>query len=348
MARIETERQIDCPLCGGGGESLFAGLRDGLFGAPGDDWGVRRCPRCEALWLDPRPTRASIGDAYRSYFTHAPPAGPRAIASAALTRLGLERAARVYRLGTPTPVLGALAAMIAGLWPGLADDVDLLARHLDSRAFGEGRLLDVGCGDGAALVFLQRLGWRASGVEIDAKAVAAARARGLDVVQGEIGSAGLADASFDAVTSSHVLEHVHDPLGFLVECRRVLTVGGTLVAVIPNTRSELFARHGRSWLGLDPPRHLVLFNADNLEQLARRAGFEDIRIRHAARATGFAHLASTLIARDGRYAWGRWPGLTLWLEAKRLQARATRDVSRGRAEGEELVLIARKPAVSTD
>lgn len=204
------------------------------------------------------------------------------------------------------------------------------------------RLLDVGCGHGEALGFLASLGWHATGVEIDPRAVAAARARGLDVIQGEIASAGLADESFDAVTSSHVVEHVHDPRAFLVEGRRVLRTGGVLVAVTPNARSELLARHGRNWLGLDPPRHLVLFNADNLARLAREVGFREVSVKRTARLASFAHIASVGIAAKGAHQLGGWLGWRIWLEAKLLEARMIRDLRRGRAEGEELVLIARK------
>ena len=40
---------------------------------------------------------------------------------------------------------------------------------------GEGRLLDVGCGNGYFLAFMRRMGWNVSGVEIDPGAVRIAR-----------------------------------------------------------------------------------------------------------------------------------------------------------------------------
>jgi SAM-dependent methyltransferase len=173
-------------------------------------------------------------------------------------------------------------------------------------------------------------------------AVEAVRARGLDVIEGEIGSAGLADNSFDAVTSSHVIEHVHDPRAFLVEGRRVLRAGGALVAVTPNARSELSGRHGRNWLGLDPPRHLVLFSADNLARLAAEVGFSEVSVKRTARLASFAHLASVGIAAESSYQLGGWLGWRNWFEAKLLEARMIRDLRRGGGEGEELVLVARK------
>lgn len=80
---METERQTSCPLCGTAGEAIYEDLRDSLFGAPGL-WGSRACPACGALWLDPRPTRASIGEAYRTYYTHGPRSGVAAAYDAAI------------------------------------------------------------------------------------------------------------------------------------------------------------------------------------------------------------------------------------------------------------------------
>ncbi len=265
-----------------------------------------------------------------------------AIAAAVIRRVARERAAQLHGFGRSTPILAWVCALAARFYPGLADHADALVSHLQASEIAQsGRVLDVGCGDGNGIAFLNSLGLHASGVEIDPHAVKAARTRGLDVIQGDIGSAGIADNSFDVVTSGHVLEHVHDARGFLVECRRVLKPGGALVAMTPNARSELLGRHGRNWRGLEPPRHLLLFNADNLAQLASEVGFREIRVKRTAHLASFIHIASTSIAADGRLL-GRWAVLRLWLESKVIEARMTREVLHGKSEGAELALIARK------
>jgi hypothetical protein len=68
---IRSEPCPRCYLCQTAGEMLYEGMRDRLFGAPGE-WNLRRCPNrdCGLLRLDPMPLEADIGKAYADYFTH--------------------------------------------------------------------------------------------------------------------------------------------------------------------------------------------------------------------------------------------------------------------------------------
>ena len=327
---ISVERQKSCPLCGGAAELRFEDLADGLWGVPGK-WALKTCRECAALWLDPRPTPVDIGKAYQGYYTHEAPRGLKGTARHAARALASHAAALRFESG----LWGAATRWLTGFSPWLAELMDLSARYIPRKRGGA--LLDVGCGDGTSLDWLRRMGWDAKGCEIDAAAVKAARRRGFDVVQGT--AADFADETFDAVTSSHVLEHVHDPKDFLEQCRRILRPGGQVVAVTPNTRSPLLERYGRNWVQLDPPRHLVLFNEDNLRRLAESVGFSKVEIRRTARGVLWSHTASTLLEREGRYDWTSSAGLALRFQAAMKQRHISRAVRRG-AQGEELVLIA--------
>lgn len=329
-AAITVERQTRCPLCEGAARPRFDGMVDGLWGVPGE-WSIKACSVCSALWLDPRPDPRNIGKAYQGYYTHEPPSGPKGFALHAARALASHAAALRFAPG----FRGTIARSTTGAFPWLAELLDLSARYIRPRRGAA--LLDVGCGDGRSLDWLGRMGWRAKGCEVDESAVKSARLRGFDVVQGT--ASDFPDESFDAVTSSHVLEHVHDPKGFLQQCRRIVRPGGQVVAVTPNTRSPLLERFGRHWVQLDAPRHLILFNEDNLSELAKAAGFSKIEIRRTARGAQWSHIASTLLRRDGRYDWTGSPSLRLRLEAAKEQWRLSRAVRRG-GQGEELVLIA--------
>jgi len=121
-----------------------------------------------------------------------------------------------------------------GLWRAV-ETGKLLASGVLPR---EGRVLDLGCGDGRiALVLARRLAadWTLVGLDPDAAEVERARATGvydvLHVADGD--SVPEADASFDLVLSNSVLEHVEGIEGVLDEAARVLRPGGRLVVTVP-------------------------------------------------------------------------------------------------------------------
>lgn len=99
------------------------------------------------------------------------------------------------------------------------------------------RLLDVGCDDGertrsfAAAVRATKV----FGLETVEEQAARARLLGIDVAIADAG-AGLpyADASFDAIVSNQVLEHLPDIDLFVSEVHRVLRSGGTAVVSTEN------------------------------------------------------------------------------------------------------------------
>jgi SAM-dependent methyltransferase len=102
---------------------------------------------------------------------------------------------------------------------------------------------------------------------------------GLDVALGSLEQQCYPSEHFDAVTLSHVIEHVPDPVGTLVECARLLKKGGKLVIATPNNASLGHRLFGRNWRGLEPPRHLHIFSPQSLRRTLGMAGFQNITIR---------------------------------------------------------------------
>jgi SAM-dependent methyltransferase len=114
---------------------------------------------------------------------------------------------------------------------GKADHVEQL---LPARP---GRLVEIGCGDGALLAELERRAVAGSlaGFDVSEEAVRAARARGLEAVQAFDGRRlPVTDDAFDAAVLSHVLEHVADPVSLLREAARV---AATVIVEVPLERS---------------------------------------------------------------------------------------------------------------
>lgn len=131
-------------------------------------------------------------------------------------------------------------------------------------------VLDVGCGGGDFLAGIATVAGRAVGVEWSPPAVARARARGVDVREGDLaGYASEFAGGFDAVCAFHVLEHLPEPAGFLKSLRRCLRPGGSLYLSVPNRM-----RSGRApFEPLDcPPHHLTRWSPVSLAAIARRSG----------------------------------------------------------------------------
>ena len=102
----------------------------------------------------------------------------------------------------------------------LRTDLAVIAEHVAQGS----RVLDIGCGDGALMAALRDTrGVDARGLEIDARNVASAVARGLSVIQGDadIDLAGYPDASFDYAILSQTLQTARAPDVVLDELLRI-------------------------------------------------------------------------------------------------------------------------------
>ena len=287
-----------CLLCRTPGQALYTGLRDRLFGAPGD-WSLLQCPDCGLVWLNPRPIPEDIPKLYAAYYTH-PHSGETPSARGTLrSKLKWQVLASAfgYRERRAGPVCRILGPILSQIGP-LRDKVGGTAMWL--KAAERGRLLDVGCGDGRFLKQMQDLGWEATGVEPDPVAFHAARAaRRVDVRLGTLEEIALPGGAFDVVTMNNVIEHVFDPIRTLGECYRVLRQDGYLTLVTPNIESVGRRWFDRAWMHWDPPRHLFLFSATTLRQCLESVGFEICEVRTTAREASGTWNISSVIRRDG-------------------------------------------------
>lgn len=297
----DLERITTCPVCGSTERSLLhESLVDGIFFCADGRWRMFRCGNCGSGYLDPRPTPASISRAYASYYTHA--ASPAPLWRSDATMIGGRlRAGRNAYLNRRFPGLrlrpaSGLGALLLYLTPFTRSVLERDVRNLPAPAPGA-RVLDIGCGDGNFLKIARILGYQAEGLEFDAQAVAAARGEGLDVHLGGLPDSGLQSASYDAVTLSQVIEHVHDPLASLQEAARLLRPGGMLWVATPNIDAKAHRTYGPHWRGLEPPRHLVLFSAIALRRALAEAGFRDVRLLPAGPVSQWFFEASEKIAR---------------------------------------------------
>lgn len=346
---IATEQAPECIFCDEPGIPLYRGLTDQLFGAPGH-WNLLRCAKCDLVWLTPRPLAAELNKAYASYYTH-----DSSATNGTRKRLGYLRGKS--KKGLYAYVSRSRELADGWIWmrlgqalswiPLLRERAYMGTMCLDSAV--KGKLLDLGCGDGRFLALMREAGWDVTGIDTDPVAVQSAAELGIPAIAGSVEDVSFPEKSFDAVTLSHVIEHVHDPVGLLSSCRRLVKPSGQIVIVTPNIRSFGHQKFGSCWRGLEPPRHLHIFSLSALRLCCEQAGLQVQLLRTSARAAGLLWEESTAIRR-------RTQSLPVeqgfWLRLRRVFFNLQEDV-RSRLNngvGGEIVAIARvlHPSVAAE
>lgn len=259
----------------------LAKVPDFVFAATEERWDVNKCESCKSLFLAGRPDRASIGRYYQRYYTHSDEADTASISGISIQSGAAKKLANSWRnhlYKVDRPSFGWAGVAMISAMPPLQKWIDAECRHLADAtdAPRKLRVLDIGHGDGRFLKFVQEAGHEAHGVEIDPKAVEQARKLGLDSRQGDIDAA-LAEwgeGTFDYLTMSHVIEHVHDPVHVIQAANRLLKPGGYLWIEWPNPEAPGLHRYGSFWRDLDPPRHICIPSLNALQKVAAEEGFE--------------------------------------------------------------------------
>jgi SAM-dependent methyltransferase len=142
----------------------------------------------------------------------------------------------------------------------------------------EKKALDIGCSAGSLLVILAQHGFQVTGYEPDHKMANFANRRlgNKDaVIPRMLDLDELQDNSYDLICSSHLLEHVSDPVKHLTSLRRSLTKDGVLFIEIPNEYAmdiqkcinpqinEMILEQG----------HLYFYSRESIERLLNLNGF---------------------------------------------------------------------------
>ena len=332
----------DCALCGARGESLYQDLKDRLFGVPGK-WNLKKClnPACGLIWLDPMPLEEDIGKAYINYYTHQDTNEDRNRLRTRLFRFVKEGywAKKYGYCNDSVRGWNKLLGDLIYLHPLRHAEIDMMVRYLPAQS---GRLLDIGCGNGKWLEFMQNLGWLVEGIDSDRFAVDIAKNKGLPVHFGTLETQNYSDNHFDAITMNHVIEHVHQPFRLLLECKRVLKPAGSLVVVTPNGESWGHSLFRSAWLHLDPPRHLYVFSPRSLLRIAEKADFNNIAISTTIRWHDTIFISSKSIYYTGQYCRNVHQPRTTRSWARSMQFIECAILKVKPDIGEEIVLIAQK------
>jgi len=234
------ERARDvCDLCGGTHHDLLFVGRDRLFNIEGE-FPLVRCQDCGLIFVNPRPSFEEMGRFYPQddYDLYNKAAG--------LKDRGMEELGRLL-----------------GPRKGRIDKYQQ-----------QGRLLDIGFGDGSFLYFMRECGWDVAGVDYNQKMVDLVRDElSIDAVAGQLEDAKYPDGAFDVVTLWGVLEHVQSPRQTIEEIARITSEGALLVIYTQNAAAPEASLLGQDWFIYEVPRHLYSFTPESLAKLLAQSGF---------------------------------------------------------------------------
>ena len=151
----------------------------------------------------------------------------------------------------------------------------------------EGRLLDVGCGNGAFLrAFSSAIPrWSLRGTELNAKYQKEVESiRGVEALH--VGGPAEVPGRFNVVTLVHVLEHIPDPQRLLTQLWDKLEPGALLVIEVPSFRRNPF--------DLLIADHITHFDKTTILQPVRAAGYDVVIVTET-----WIHKELSVVARKG-------------------------------------------------
>lgn len=138
------------------------------------------------------------------------------------------------------------------------------------------RILDVGCGSGKFAAMVPQA--RYTGLEFTPSAADEGTARGLEIfVESVEAHCRRRPGHYDMVVAFQVLEHVTNPLEFLLACREALRPGGVLVISVPN--DDAFQGICVNDALNMPPHHLTRWTEAALGAVFADIGLHDMKAR---------------------------------------------------------------------
>jgi 2-polyprenyl-3-methyl-5-hydroxy-6-metoxy-1,4-benzoquinol methylase len=274
MDNIKSFSRPFCTVCKSEGIEMYINLTDKLYGSSGK-WNLMKCinKNCNTIWLNPAPVEEDIHKAYQNYYTHIDSTPKKKnILRKLFNRIQESYLSNKYGYSSSAP---KYLKLFLFLTPLRRSAIDFKVMFLPET---NGNLLDIGCGSGEFILFMQSKGWNVTGIDSDLKAVQRAQGKGLNVIKGNILDHNFLQESFDAIVLSHLIEHLHNPDKVLSMCKRLLKKGGKLVIATPNIESFGHLVFRQNWRGLEPPRHINLFSIRSLNNLISKLGFEETTI----------------------------------------------------------------------
>ena len=140
--------------------------------------------------------------------------------------------------------------------------------------FNNKKYLDIGCGTGHWLRYLSTNGLvNGYGIDTSPECVKLGQDFGVTIRQVDLLDI---NETFDILFMSHLIEHVLDPVAYIVHCASILNPGGALIIETP-VYGPVAEAYRENWRFLMPIEHLNLFSAMAIKTLLANHGFQMVK-----------------------------------------------------------------------
>ena len=235
--------EINCPICASKDFDLLLKAKDYRLRFFEDIFNIVKCRNCEFIFLNPRPSQDEFLNFYPTDFHK-------------------NDTSLLYKIIEPCFTIS------------LKNTIRTLKRYKK-----QGKILDIGCGNGSFILAMQKHGYDVWGVELnpEAQKYTPLNFKGRIFFQ-ELKECKFPEKSFDIITMFQSLEHVADLGTLFTEIRRIIKDKGIFYICVPNAdffESRLF---GSYYYNLEVPRHFYFFTCKTLGNLLTRNGFNAFRV----------------------------------------------------------------------
>ena len=143
------------------------------------------------------------------------------------------------------------------------------------------KILDIGCGTGKLVFFLNQNKFKAFGCDRSITAVKFAQKinGGGKIIQASAVKLPYKNCSFDMITAISIIEHLSQKqiAVFLKESKRLLVKNGMLFIVTPNFSTPIRYFQGKNWFGFSDPTHINFFSTNTLIAQLKQYNFSNFK-----------------------------------------------------------------------
>lgn len=144
----------------------------------------------------------------------------------------------------------------------------------------QGKILDIGFGDGKYLSSLNGNKWDIWGIEINQKYCQNLKKqlKYSHLYSKNLESLKLPTNYFDLITLWHVFEHLDKPQKTINKIQTLMSKNGYLIIEVPNANSLYFHLFKQNWQQLIIPEHLFFYSEKSIRNLLQKSKFKIIKI----------------------------------------------------------------------